>query len=214
MNKPNGRDKLEDVFDAYVASGADPKDPLDEWIRLYPEYEEELIEFAVSWSLMKSLPPAPDAEEVDEDTLVLRGMSVVQNLLHAKSLGSASGLVVPFASLVEEGRARGLKPRQLALKAGLGVALLRKLDRCLILFASIPQEVIECLAGIIQSEINRVAAYLQQNPTFATATEHRSEQAPVLIEQEDFFDAVRSDPTIKPEHAAHWLTFERSKGTK
>ena len=214
MNKPTGRDKLEDVLDAYVASGADPNDPLDEWIRHYPEYEEELIEFAVSWSLMKSLPPAPDAEEIDEDTLVLRGMSVVQNLLHAKSLGSTSGLVVPFESLVEECRARGLKPRQLALKAGLGVALLRKLDRRLIRFASIPQEVIESLAELIQNEITRVAAYLQQNPTFATATEHRSERAPVLTEQEDFFDAVRADPTIKPEHAAHWLKLERSEGTK
>lgn len=213
MNKPSGREKLEDVLDAYVASGADPNDPLDEWIRLYPEYEKELIEFAVSWSLMKSLPPAPDAEEVDEDTLVLRGMSVVQNLLHAQSLESVSGPVVPFASLVEEGRARGLKPRQLAQEVELGDSVLRKLDRRLIRYASIPKELIESLAKVIQSETTRVAAYLQQSPTLVTTMEHRSEQAPVLTDQEDFFDAVRADPTIKREHAARWLELERSKGT-
>ena len=193
MNRPTEREKLEDVLDAYVASGSDPNDPLDEWIRLYPEYEEELIEFAVSWSLMKSLPPAPDAEEVDEDTLVLRGMSVVQNLLHAQSLESRTGPVVPFASLVEEGRARGFKPRQLAQEVELGDSVLRKLDRRLIRYASIPKELIESLAKVIQSETTRVAAYLQQSSTLVTATEHRSEQAPVLTDQEDFFDAVRAE---------------------
>ena len=213
MNKPSGREKLEDVLDAYVASGADPNDPLDEWIRLYPEYERELIEFAVSWSLMKSLPPAPDAEEVDEDTLVLRGMSVVQNLLHAQSLEPVSGPVVPFASLVEEGRARGFKPRQLAQEVELGDSVLRKLDRRLIRYASIPKKLIESLAKVIQSETTRVAAYLQQSPTLVTTMEHRSEQAPVLTDQEDFFDAVRADPTIKREHAARWLELERPKGT-
>ena len=214
MKRPTEREKLEDVLDAYVASGSDPNDPLDEWIRLYPEYEEALIEFAVSWSLMKSLPPAPDVEEVDEDTLVLRGMSVVQNLLHAESLESVSKPVVPFASLVEEGRTRGLKPRQLAQEVELGDSVLRKLDRRLIRYASIPIKLIESLATVIQRETTHVAAYLQQSPTFATTTEHRSEQAPALTEQEDFFDAVRADPTIKPENAAHWLKLERFEGTK
>lgn len=213
MNTPTGLEKLEDVLDAYVASGADPNAPLDEWIRLYPEYEEELIEFAVSWSLMKWLPPAPDAEEVDEDTLVLRGMSVVQNLLHAQSLKSSSNAVVPLASLLEEGRNRGYKPRQLAQEVELGNSVLRKLDRRLIRYTSIPQELIEKLAEVIQSEPVRVATYLQQRPILATATEHRSEQSPALTAQEDFFDAVRSDPKLKREHAARWLKLERPEGT-
>lgn len=77
------RPPLEDVLDAFVASGAGPNSAsLHEWIRRYPKYERDLTEFAASWSLMKWLPPSPDAEEVDEKTLVLRGMSVVQNLLH------------------------------------------------------------------------------------------------------------------------------------
>ena len=90
--------------------------------------------------------------------------------------------------------------------------MLRKLDRRLILFASIPKKLIESLAEVIQSETARVAAYLQQSPTLATATEHRSEHTPVLTDQEDFFDAVRADPTIKREHAVRWLELEQSKG--
>ena len=95
MNKPNQVGRLEDVLDAFVASDVNPNEALGEWIQRYPEYEQELTEFVVSWSLMKSLPPAPDAEEVDEDTLVLRGMSIVQNLLHEQSRGSAFESVVP-----------------------------------------------------------------------------------------------------------------------
>ena len=33
MNKPNSLETLEDVLDAYVASGVSPNSPLDEWIR-------------------------------------------------------------------------------------------------------------------------------------------------------------------------------------
>ena len=208
MNKPNRIERLEDVLDAFVASDVNPNEALDEWIRRYPEYEQELTDFAVSWSLMRSLPPTPDAEEVDEDTLVLRGMSIVQNLLHEQSRESASESVVPFESLIAEGRAHGLEPRQLAQATKLGDSLLRKLDRRLIRFASIPQDAINNLSNTIQSVPASVATYLQQSPIFVAAMEHRSEQAPVLIEQEDFFDAVRADPTISPEHAERWIELE------
>ena len=213
MNKPNRVDKLEDVLDAFMASDVNPNEALDEWIRSYPEYEQELTDFAVSWSLMRSLPPAPDAEEVDENTLVLRGMSIVQNLLHEQSRESVSESVVPFEGLIAEGRAHGLEPRQLARATKLGDSLLRKLDRRLIRFASIPQDAINNLSNTIQSVPASVATYLQQSPTFVAAMEHRSEQAPELSEQEDFFDAVRADLTIRSEHTAYWLKLERSMGT-
>jgi len=88
MNDQQERQTLEDVLDEFVASGAGPNSAsLAEWIRRYPQYERELTEFAASWSLMKWLPPSPDAEEVDEETLVLRGMSVVQNPTSAGAAG-------------------------------------------------------------------------------------------------------------------------------
>lgn len=210
MNNPNGFDRLEDVLDAYVASDGGPDALLDDWIRRYPQYEQELIEFAISWSLMESLPPGLGTEEINVDTLVLRGMSVVQNLLHGQSLETASARVPPFENLVSEGRAHGLEPRQLAQMARLGISLLRKLDRRLIRYASIPRDAIKGLAEAIQSDEASVSAYLRLSPALAPATEHRSEQAPALAEQEGFFDAVRADPTISPENAAHWLEIQRS----
>ena len=214
MNMPMEQKRLEDILDAYVASGVGPNSPLDEWIRRYPEFERELIEFAASWSLMKWLPPVPNAEEVDEETLVLRGMSVVQNLLHRQSAESASGAVAPFESLIAEGRERGFEPRRLAHAVGLGDSLLRKLDRRLIAYASLPQELISRLAQVVQREATSITAYLQQDPTLGATTEHRSGQAPILMELEDFFDAVRADPTISREHVEHWFALERSMGPR
>lgn len=219
MNDQQERQALEDVLDAFVASAAGPDSaPLAEWIRRYPQYERELTEFAASWSLMRSLPPSPDAEEVDEETLVLRGMSVVQNLLHKQQLAQAAApatTVVPFVSLVAEGRARGLAPRQLAQAAGIGEIVLRKLDRRLIAFGRLPREASDALVAALAAALERgtesVARYLQQGPVFAAAA-HRAEQAPQLADPEDFFDAVRNDPTMTDEQRARWLALAPRDG--
>ena len=212
MNRPMDQEILEDILDAYVASGVGPNSPLEEWTRRYPEFEREIVEFAASWSLMTWLPPAPNAEEVTEQTLVLRGMSVVQNVLHRQSAESDSDSVALFESLIVEGQERGFEPRRLAHAVGLGDTLLRKLDRRLIAFTTIPEELIYRLARVMGREASSITAYLQQEPTLAARTEHRSEQAPKLTPQEDFFDAVRSDPTIGRDHADHWYALERSMG--
>ncbi len=212
MNKPMDQEMLEDILDAYVASGGGPNSSLEEWTRRYPEFEREIVEFAASWSLMTWLPSAPNTEEVTEETLVLRGMSVVQNILHRQLSESASDLVAPFESLIVGGQERGFDPRRLAYAVGLGDSLLRKLDRRLIAYTTIPQELIHRLAQVMQSEATGITAYLQQDPILAAGTEHRSEQAPKLMAQEDFFDAVRSDPTIGRDHAEHWYALERSMG--
>ena len=213
MNEQIERPELEDILDAYVASGDSPALSLNEWVQRYPEYEKELTEFAVSWTLMESLPPAPESEEVEESVLVLRGMSIVQNLLHNQSQATSASPSVPFEGLIAEGGTRGLKPRQLAEAVRLGDATLGKLDRRLILYASIPQDAIDEIAKVIQRGTASVAAYLRQGPKFAASAEYRSEQAPALSESEDFFDAVRNDPTISPEHAEYWLALERSTDT-
>ena len=214
MKEQTGRETLEDVLDAYVASNVGPNSPLDEWLRRYPDFEQEIIKFAASWSLMEGLPPAPDAEEVDEEALVLRGMSVVQNVLHGYSAESASESVASFESLIAEGEEIGFEPSRFAHAVGVGDSLLRKLDRRLIAFASIPQELIDRLAQVVQREATTVIAYLRQDPKLPGTTEYRSEQAPIIMDLEDFFDAVHADPTISREHAEHWFALERSMGQR
>ena len=213
MSIPIGLDNLENVFDAYVAADDELGGSLEEWIQNYPEYEQEITGFAISWTLMNSLPPAPIVEGVEEDTLVLRGMSIVQNLLHDKLPQAGSEIHPQFDSLLSEGRARGLSPGKLASQIGMGAGLLRKLDRRLIRRNSIPRKAIEAIAEAIQHSTSNVDAYLQQGPVLIASTEHRAEQTPTLSEPEDFFDAVRSDPTMSQEHAERWLALTKLEDT-
>ena len=219
MNDQIEQEALEDVLDGYVASAAGPDSAsLDAWIRRYPQFATELTEFAASWSLMKGLPPAPGAQETDVEKLVLRGMRIVQTLLHTQEQervpagATRAPAAVAIESLIGAGRDRGLAPSQLARAAGVGEILLRKLDRRLIAFARLPREVsealVEALAAALEQATESVVRYLQQGPVLGAAA-YRAEQAPQLAEPEDFFDAVRNDPTMTDEQRARWLAFDR-----
>lgn len=74
---------LDEVLEAYVMSDGGPSvTALGEWIRRYPNFEEELTSLTAQWGLATHLPDVEDPDEPDEETLVLRGMSVVHTLLH------------------------------------------------------------------------------------------------------------------------------------
>lgn len=210
MSDDRERDRLEEVLDAFVTSEDSPSSTaLSEWVRRYPRYERELTELAASWSLMLGLPPPPDAGEVEEEELVRRGMRVVENLLRRHERQAPHG--APISSLIEEARVRGMAPRQLARAVGIGEVLLRKLDRRLIAVGRMPHGAVQALASALGRALNRdiesIVSYLQQGPVFASAAYH-AEQAPRLAEQEDFFDAVRKDPTMNDEQRARWLALE------
>ncbi len=208
--------QLEDVLEAYVAANSSrSRDVLAEWIRRYPQYEHELTEFTVNWSLATWLPPAPDRQEVDEETLVLRGMSVVQDVLHnLRNEQSTADETSSIVGLQTEGNALGLSLSQLADRAKLSIPLIRKLDRRLIRYSSVPLEVLENLASAIQCRVAHVARYLQDKPTFAPGARYRSEQTPTLAEPESFFDAVRNDRTMKEEWRTYWLSLAQQDGSR
>ena len=212
MNKET-EDRLEDILDRMVASDIDPSsDDIADWIRQYPEFERELLGFAASWSLMKSLPSTNMPSLVDEETLVLRGMSIVQNLLHKQSDVQP---VTPetIEGLIETGRSEGISPSRLASEAFLGIALLRKLDRRLIRFSTIPTEVTAALAAVLHREASAIASYLARPPTLAAGMRYRAEHAPELAEQEDFEAAVQMDPTMSSADRERWLALQRERGS-
>lgn len=213
MSEQPERQELEDVLDAYVAAAQGPDNAsLTDWIRRYPQYARELMEFAARWSLMETLPAAREVAEVTEETLVLRGMSVVQDLLHRKEAGPhpvTATEAVPMDSLLAAGKARGLAPRELADALGLSVALIRKLDRRLIRYSSIPSELVQAIAHTLQREGTAVARYLQGAATLPSAASYLAGQTPTLADPEDFYDALRSDKSITDAHRRRWLATAR-----
>lgn len=216
MTKDNQLSTLEDVLNAYVAANPSrSRDVLAEWMRRYPQYEHELTEFTVNWSLATWLPRAPDRQEVDEETLVLRGMSVAQDVLHNLEIDqSPADEQSSIRGLQTEGVALGLSLSQLADRAKLSIPLIRKFDRRLIRYTSVPLEVLENLANAIQCSVSRVARYLQHQPRFAPGARYRSERTPTLAEPESFFDAIRNDRTMKEEWRTFWLSLAQQDGSR
>jgi transcriptional regulator with XRE-family HTH domain len=214
MNSLYDQELLDNILDAYVTEVETPNlEVLKEWIRKYPQYQRELTDFTIAWIQMEELPPI-NRNKTDHDTLVLRAMSVVQNLHRIgeqKSVPSQSAKN-PIEKLVAEAETQGFSQDQFAAQLKLSVGLLWKLDRRLIKYSSIPVELIENIAGTLRRGLQIVAEYFQRPPTLATNARYKAKQQPQVSEPTNFFDEVRSDTELSNENRAYWLELEPSNG--
>ena len=214
MNSLYGQELLDNILDAYVTEVETPNlEVLKEWIRKYPQYQRELTDFTIAWIQMEELRPI-NRDKTDHDTLVLRAMSVVQNLYRIgeqKSVPSQSAKN-PIEKLVAEAGTQGFSQDQFAAQLKLSVGLLWKLDRRLIKYSSIPVELIENIAGALHRGLQIVAEYFQRSPTLATNARYKAKQQPQVGEPTNFFDEVRSDTELSNENRAYWLELEPSNG--
>ena len=105
----------------------------------------------------------------------------------------------------------GLDAPALANKTGLSVVLVTKLDRRLIRPVSVPQRVFKLLAEALNTAVDLVAGYLQQSPMLATEASFRAKENPHIQEQQDFFEAVRSDRSISEERRSALLALEEQQ---
>ena len=214
MNSLYGQELLDNILDAYVTEVETPNlEVLKEWIRKYPQYQRELTDFTIAWIQMEELLPI-NRDKTDHDTLVLRAMSVVQNLYRIgeqKSVPSQSAKN-PIEKLVAEAETQGFSQDQFAAQLKLSVGLLWKLDRRLIKYSSIPVELIENIAGALHRGLQIVAEYFQRQPILALNASYKAKRQPQVSEPTNFFDEVRSDTDLSNENRAYWLELEPSNG--
>ena len=116
-----------------------------------------------------------------------------------------------ISGLLAEAKARGLNNFQFADAAELSITLITKLDRRLIKFPTIPHEVIQDLAAILQQSTEAISEYLQGGPQLPAGAEFKAEQTPRVTELEDFFDAVQRDTTISENRRQRLLTKKATK---
>lgn len=190
---------LEDVLDAFAAELEDVGPSyalLTTWTARYPAYARQLAELAAGEALLRHSPASP--QQPNDERLLQAGLDAARGVL--ERVRRERPATVPAQALLPGLMARarevGLSIRELADRSRLSVALVGLLDRRLIRFASIPQEVVDALAGALQTQAASIAQYLQQGPSFAAAASYRAEEAPSLPSPQDFFDAVRQDPTL------------------
>jgi hypothetical protein len=113
-----------------------------------------------------------------------------------------------FNSILSEGKSSGLSNVQLARKAKLSIALITKLDLRLIRYKTIPGKVIENVASAIKRTVEEVARYLQGRPRFAPDAGYKADEAPQIPEQQDFFEAVRTDSSLNEDEREHLLSLK------
>jgi len=205
-------ESLDDVLEAFMVS----IDVLDtatvaEWVGRYPQYEQELTDAAVAWIEMDRLPAARRTHDVDTETLVLRGISIYQNIKHKKRSERAAQSEM-MQGIVARANRLGISLDRLAHTLGLSVPLVAKLDRRLIAFERIPDELKDGLAQIVQHTRRTIDAYLRQPPTFASKARHKASHTPILATQQDFFDAIRHDVDLAEDDRQRWLALESSRG--
>jgi hypothetical protein len=106
-------DRLEDVLDAYMASTSKPDiAALAELIRRFPEYEQELTAFTVSWSLTETLPPTQTVQETTSEDLLDRGRAIVGRIL-SEGTGSRSAARMPPSALGIKAARKPLSAREI-----------------------------------------------------------------------------------------------------
>lgn len=196
---------LDDVIQAYMASATDSgEDTLGEWIGRYPQYERELRDFAAYWRMFGRL-PARDYNVEEEDALVARAASVVQNILHEqREISSAAHQ--PLSSLVDEAERQHMSLDQFAEAAEMSVPMIVMLDRRQVRYESIPRKAVESIAGALSTLIAAVDAYLKGAMQLAPA-HYRSEEPPKVSSQYDFSYVVEIDPDLSDEQKEWWLAF-------
>jgi len=183
---------LTDVLNTFVASTEEPTPAaLTAFIQRYPQFRQELTDFAVGWSQSHWLAPStPDP--VDEGALIERAMGVVTSVLERRQQQEAAVDSPPPRLALA-----GVPIHHLAESAGLSPALWRKLDRRLL--HSIPAQVVARVAEVMRLSTETIERYLAQPATLPANASYRAERAPQLSESEDFFDAVRGDLTLDDE---------------
>lgn len=211
MSERNGRESVETVLDAFVSSEPEAGTvALQKWIVRYPYYERELTDFAAAWLLMDTLPADPDTEETDEQALIEQGQAVIDAVFPGEEVPLSGGERRPFAGLMDEASNLGITMHEFASVTGLSPALVAKLDQRLIRAATVPDEVLRRLAETIQRSTEEILSHLRLEPFVPAAMEYKADEVPTVPDQQDFFDAVRSDRGLGDEQRRQLLSLARS----
>lgn len=206
MNSTNNPNSLDEVFDAYTLALQMPnRETLIEYIRRYPQFEQELIDFTMAWMEAKNSPSTAKMEQEDSNFIQL-GMVAAQEAFHQP--GEVKRTKSSFQSILKEAKSKGLSIDQFADVQNLSILLIRKIDLRAITYYTIPFEIIQSLAENLERNVREIAGYLTLPPMKPTTARYKSSKAPKLDTQRSFFDEVREDHLLSEEQRQYWLSKE------
>jgi len=214
MNNPIEPYTLEEVLDAYIAASQTPsREMLQKWIKRYPQYALELTDFTVAWSQIEHFPEKKN-QQTDSNARVKLGINIAHQ---AYDQAAATKHVIkeqniaPLESFFREGKKLGYSPDEFAEQINVPVTVIKRIESRLLIVDTIPTKLIETLAFTLQRPGDEIWNFLTRAPVVSQTLRLKSHQAPKVAQQQNFFDVIRTDPTISEEQRAYWLSFETKR---
>ena len=192
---------LEDVLHGYAYEAGDENNPdvLDKYVKKYPQFYDELTEFAASRSLLKHSPEA-ELTEKEEQRYWHMGVEQMHTFLKKKPAAIES-----LNALAEE---QGMNKKAFAAALGVTISLLMYLEKRRLRFASIPSQFIKQIAESVKEKEESVAAYLRGGPELSTQASFKAEGRPRAGAARDFLDVVKEDPGLTDDQRKALLNLE------
>lgn len=198
---------LDDVLNEFVAKYERPtSEALETWVRRYPQFRRELIDFAAAWAEQMVLPEAPEFTADEEERIVDRVMSHALNVSFTRD-GEAQARPpgeTAIGSLTSEAKNAGMNVADFARSCGLDLVVVTKLNNRQILPETIPSRLVGHIARLVGRTAESVREYLAGPPQLVSALSFLSKKKPKQFERESFADAVRASSLSEPEKA-RWL---------
>jgi|GEM_PF-1138345 len=210
MTSPNRRLSLEKVLDEFFFSADKPSPTVVlHACEAYPEYREDILEFAALWSSYEASPEANSPVAVGEasEESISRLQSFVLNRLHdlESKPGSESDEAVARAAI---GELAGGKLRRAAAAAGLGdtTSLLTKVLTKRI--HDVPSKILEDLARHLNVSVNALQQCL--GLSLAGSMSYKASGKPNVPQTETWASAVRGLP-VSQEEKERLLALQRNE---
>ena len=198
---------LDDVFNTFVAENDRPTaENLQKWVKRYPQYRRELVDFAAAWAEQLVLPPAPELGPEAEKALIDRAMSHVLNVAYNRDLQEQQRVENddPIHSLTGEAQRAGMNAQGLAESCGLDVVLISKLNDRQIKPETIPARLVSLLGKLLQKSTEAIRVYFAEPPQAVAGKAFLALKKPRITEQQSFTDAVRM-ASLSEAEKARWL---------
>lgn len=184
-------DRITARYEEEYRAGRSPH--LEEYLQRYPEFANELMEFALYFHTIAFDLPAPGATPAAQ-----RSPAAEKALAHVREQ-----LAPPFPGFFKRGQAAGYAPPELAAALGISWDILAKLEARAIRAPSIPHRLIQRAADTLYALPESITAYLRGATPAPSGPFSNPDQAPTQ-QQETFLDAIRSSPELSEDQKHEW----------
>ena len=214
MMENNIEPTLDDVLNTFVQENDRPTaGSLQEWVERYPQFRNDLIDFAAAWAEQLVLPAEEEIGADTEKLWVDRAMSHVHNVAYSRDVETLRETTTddPVGSLTGDAQRVGTKPAELARACRLDLGLLSKLNNRQIQPWTIPAELIGMLAEQLNKSVPAVMIFFAGSPRAVAAKAYLSRSKPTGTAQQSFTEAVRQS-SLSDEEKARWLSDQTAEG--